>query len=210
MPDTFTSIVAVLILIMSVVIHEVSHGYTAHLFGDKTAWYAGRLTLNPIKHIDLFGSIIVPGILVLTSAPVAFGWARPVPVNERNLSPRRWGALVVSAAGVIANFSLAIIFALVLRVGIAMGFATDGFALITSIIVLTNIGLGIFNLVPVPPLDGSKILFALLPARFAPLQNMLERNALIVVLFLMLFLWQFDFISPLIRVLFQALTGVTL
>lgn len=210
MLDPITSIIAVVILIMSVVVHEVSHGYTAKIFGDQTAWYAGRLTLNPLKHIDIFGSIIVPLVLVLTNAPVAFGWAKPVPVNERNFTNKRVGNIVVSSAGVLANFSLAIIFSIVLRLGVLFGLANSGFLIIVSIIVLTNIGLGIFNLIPVPPLDGSKILFALLPVRFSHLQNTLERNALVIVIVLMFLLWRFDFISPLIRVLFQTLTGVTI
>ncbi len=208
MSDTVTSIFNIIILIFSVVVHEVSHGYAALWYGDQTAKIGGRLTLNPLKHIDPIGSIVVPFLLVISHAPFPFGWARPVPYNENNLSDRRIGTLVVASAGVLANFAIACVFGLFLRVGIAYGFANDGFLYAASIIVLVNIGLGVFNLIPVPPLDGSKILFNLLPYQLRPVQNFLERNALVVVLILMVALWKFDFISPLMQWLFTFITGV--
>jgi Zn-dependent protease len=208
--DTVTSIFGILILIMSVVIHEVSHGYAALFFGDHTAEVAGRLTLNPLKHIDPIGSILVPGILILSGSPFPFGWARPVPYNERNLRNPRWGTLAVASAGILANFALAIVFGIVFRIAIATGFATDGFAYIVSIIILANIGLGFFNLIPVPPLDGSKILFSLLPPSLRPVRNALERYGFVLVFILVAVLWQYDFISPLIRFLFTLLTGVNI
>src|ERR1035437_7141228 len=94
----------IVILVMSIVIHEVSHGFMAEYFGDNTARNAGRLTLNPIKHVDLFGSILLPAVLVLTHSPFLFGWAKPVPYNPNNLSDRKWGTIAVAAAGVWANF----------------------------------------------------------------------------------------------------------
>jgi len=100
---------------MSVVIHEVSHGFMAERFGDKTARFAGRLTLNPLKHLDMFGSILLPALLVLTHSPFLFGWAKPVPYNPDNLSNRKWGTIAVAAAGVLANFFIAIFFGLVIR-----------------------------------------------------------------------------------------------
>jgi Zn-dependent protease len=208
MPDTLTSIFNVIILIMSVVIHEVSHGYAALYFGDRTALMAGRLTLNPIKHIDPVGSIIVPVLLVIVQAPFPFGWARPVPYNERNLTNLRYGTIVVAAAGVVSNFLLAISFGLIIKIAALSGLASPSFYYISSIIVLVNISLGIFNLIPVPPLDGSRILFALLPVKMRHVQIFLERYALALVIFLMIILWQFDFISPLIRGLFMLITGI--
>lgn len=152
-----------IILIFSIILHEVAHGYVADKLGDPTARYAGRLTLNPIPHIDLLGSIIVPMIAVLSSSGFLFGWAKPVPYNPYNLtrSPR-WGELMVAAAGPATNFVLAIIFALLAR------FVADPvFGSICFIGVLVNLWLGILNLVPIPPLDGSKVLQGLLPAALA-------------------------------------------
>ena len=147
------------------VIHEVSHGFMAEYFGDHTARRAGRLTLNPIKHLDLFGSILLPALLVLTRAGFLFGWAKPVPYNPDNLSNPKWGTIAVAAAGVSANFFIAIVFGSVLRFGPDLFGLTlsPNFYFITSAIVVVNLALGIFNLVPIPPLDGSKILFSLFP-----------------------------------------------
>src|SRR3989344_2555865 len=105
----------VAILIMSVVIHEISHGFMAEYFGDNTARNAGRLTLNPLKHLDLFGSIILPAFLILSKAGFLFGWAKPVPYNPDNLSDRKWGTIAVAVAGVSANFLIAIVFGLIIR-----------------------------------------------------------------------------------------------
>src|SRR3989338_973055 len=150
------------ILIMSVVIHEVSHGFMAEFFGDKTARFAWRLTLNPIKHLDLFGSIILPVVLVLSHSPFLFGWAKPVPYNPDNLSNKKWGTIAVAAAGVLSNFAVAIIFGIIIRLSSSFSLP-DAFYSITFMIVITNLVLAIFNLIPIPPLDGSKILFAFLP-----------------------------------------------
>jgi Zn-dependent protease len=102
----------IVVLIMSVVIHEVAHGYVALLYGDKTALHAKRLTLNPIVHLDLFGSIIIPLVLFLAQSPFMFGWAKPVPYNPDNLSDKKWGSIAVAAAGIVANFLIALIFGL--------------------------------------------------------------------------------------------------
>src|SRR3989338_3310019 len=154
----------IIILVMSIVIHEVSHGFMAEYFGDKTARFAGRLTLNPLVHLDFFGSILLPVLLVLSHSPFLFGWAKPVPYNPENLSNKKWGTIAVAAAGVLANFSIAIIFGLLIRFSPSFPFDVPaGFYVITSIIVLINLALGLFNLIPIPPLDGSKILFSLLP-----------------------------------------------
>src|SRR3989339_1940244 len=162
--DATNAIFYIVILIMSVVIHEVSHGFMAEYFGDKTARYAGRLTLNPLKHLDLFGSIILPVVLIISHSPFLFGWAKPVPYNPNNLSNRRWGTMAVACAGVLANFSIAVIFGIIIRLTFLMQYALpESFYFITSTIVIVNLALGVFNLVPIPPLDGSKILFSFLP-----------------------------------------------
>jgi Zn-dependent protease len=195
------------ILVMSVVIHEVSHGFMAEYFGDKTARYAGRLTLNPIKHLDMFGSIILPVLLVLTNAPFLFGWAKPVPYNPDNLNNKKWGEMWVAAAGVLSNFLVAIVFGIIIR--ISMGFnMPEGFYFITSTIVATNLILGVFNLVPIPPLDGSKILFSFLPASFNNAIFMFEQYSFFV---LILFIIYFSHILyPILNFLHSLIVGIPL
>jgi Zn-dependent protease len=194
------------ILIMSVVIHEVSHGFMAERFGDKTARYAGRLTLNPLKHLDLFGSIIIPIFLYVTSGFV-FGWAKPVPYNPNNLSNKRWGTLAVAAAGILANFFIALVFGLIIRFSRGMSFP-DAFYAITQTIVVVNLVLGIFNLVPIPPLDGSKILFSLLPNSLGYILDTLERfSFILVVIFIIYFS---DILYPVLGTLFHLVTGQNL
>ncbi len=203
----FEFIFQIAILIMSVVIHEVSHGYMANYLGDPTAKLEGRLTLNPIKHLDLFGSIILPMILYFTHAGFILGWAKPVPYNPYNLRPGRWSEAFVAIAGPASNLILAIIFGILLRFGVANGFSL-GFLQITSVIVFMNLLLMVFNLVPLPPLDGSKVLFAIFPESTFKLRGFLERYGFVLVIFFIFFLWQF--ISPLITILFTLITGVSL
>jgi len=193
------------ILLMSVVIHEVSHGLAARHYGDRTAEYQGRLTLNPLKHLDPVGSIIVPIILFLTQSGVIFGWAKPVPYNPYNLKPGRWPEAAVAAAGPFSNFVIAVVFSVILRFGIAQGFSTP-FIHITALIVSVNLLLMVFNLVPVPPLDGSRLLFALFPENVYRLRNFFERYGFLLVIFFILFVWQF--VEPLVITLFSILTGV--
>jgi len=195
----------ILILIMSVVIHEVAHGFAAEFFGDKTARHAGRLTLNPIAHIDIFGSVILPVVLVLSHSPFLVGWAKPVPYNPNNLSNRRWGTLAVASAGIIANFCLAFIFGLVIRFTYGLNLP-DGFYFITSVIVVVNLALGIFNLVPIPPLDGSKILFSFLPRSAFSAMVIYERYALFVLILFIVFFS--DILYPILSSLFALFTGL--
>lgn len=196
------------ILIMSIVIHEVSHGFAAEHFGDKTARHAGRLTLNPIKHLDMFGSIILPALLVLTQAGFVFGWAKPVPFNPDNFHNRRAGTLAVAAAGVAVNFFIAIIFGLLIRFAPPALALTAGFYFIISAIVIVNLALGIFNLVPIPPLDGSKILFSLLPESASRTLYTLEQYSLFLLLIFIVFFA--DILYPILAFLFQTLTGLAL
>lgn len=194
------------ILIMSIVIHEVSHGFMARRFGDKTAQYAGRLTLNPIKHLDLFGSIILPAALYFSTGFV-FGWAKPVPYNPDNLHNKKWGTFFVSAAGVLANFTIAIIFGLILR--FAPNFPVgESFYFIVSTIVLVNLALGVFNLVPIPPLDGSKILFSLLTASAWHILAQMERYSLVLLFVFVLFF--IDILYPILSGAFKLITGFSL
>jgi Zn-dependent protease len=212
--DAMNGIFYILILIMSVVIHEVSHGFMAEYFGDSTARDAGRLTLNPISHLDLFGSIILPAFLVLTHSPFLFGWAKPVPYNPNNLSDRKWGTIAVASAGVLANFIIAVIFGIVIRFAPTFGlpiynvFSPHPFYVITKAIVIVNLALGIFNLVPIPPLDGSKILFSFLPESAFSLMIAYEQYSLILLLVFIFFFS--DYLYPILTFLFHLITGLAL
>ena len=156
-------IIYFVILIFSIIIHEVAHGYAADKLGDPTARYAGRLTLNPIPHIDFLGSIVLPIISVLSPGGLLFGWAKPVPYNPYNLTRApRWGETIVAAAGPGTNFALVVVFAVLLRLA-----EDQTFGAICFIGILVNLWLGLLNLIPVPPLDGSKVLSGILPRTLA-------------------------------------------
>ncbi len=148
------------ILIISVVVHEVSHGYAALLLGDYTAKYQGRLSLNPLKHLDPWGSVLIPFLLIISGTGVVFGWAKPVPYNPYNLRDQKYGSAKVGLAGPLSNIILALLAGIGLRAFYVAGIF-DG--LLVNILLLTiiiNISLVVFNLLPIPPLDGSKALYA--------------------------------------------------
>lgn len=153
--DIASIAITLVILLFSVVIHEVSHGVIADKLGDHTARFAGRLTLNPIPHLDLFASVLLPLFLFLVNSPILFGAAKPVPVNFFNLRNPKHGMALVSLAGPAANYILALAFALPIRLGLLVD-GQPGFEILLQAAVL-NIVLGTFNLLPIPPLDGSKI-----------------------------------------------------
>jgi Zn-dependent protease len=194
------------ILIISVVIHEVAHGYAAYMQGDPTAYYEGRLTLNPLKHIDPIGSIVVPIITTLAGFP--FGWAKPVPFNPYNLRNQRWGELIVAIAGPLSNILIAIVFGLLVRFGI--GTISPNVLAISALIILVNLSLALFNLIPVPPLDGSKVLFNLLPHRFQNIRFKLEQFSFLLILVLIMVPQFSQFLGMLISVVFTAITGQNL
>ena len=196
------TIFSILILMMSVVLHEVSHGYVAAILGDPTAKYAGRLTLNPLKHLDPVGSFIVP-IMTTVLGGVTFGWAKPVPYNPYNLRGGKWGPAVVAAAGPLANLFLAVVMSLILHLHF---FASMRSLEVTQLIIGAigiNIVLFIVNIIPVPPIDGSKILFSLIPYRYNYIVEFMERYQLILILAVVFFL---DIIiSPLFYLLYTLL-----
>ena len=200
----------IIVLIMSVVVHEVAHGYTAYLLGDNTARQQGRLTLNPLKHLDPFGSVILPLLLVFMNAGFVIGWAKPVPYNPANLRNEKKGTFLVAIAGIIANLILVIFFGLLIRFAPSLfGNTLDSsFYKITSIIVVLNLVLVIFNLIPIPPLDGSKILFSFLPYKYRYIENFLEKWGMFLLLFFIIFLW--TKVSPIIFIAFHFITGVSL
>ena len=197
------AVFSILILIMSVVVHEVSHGFAASYLGDPTARLQGRLTLNPLPHIDPVGSVLVPLILFFTNAGIMLGWAKPVPVNPYNLRGKYVEA-IVAAAGPLSNIAIAVLFGLLIRiVGDAL---PASFLQMAVAVVVINIVLALFNLVPIPPLDGSKVLFAFLPHHLQEVRESLERYGFFIVLIFIVFLWQF--LTPLIGWLFHLLTGI--
>lgn len=184
-PEFFA--LSILILLFSVIVHEVMHGVVALKFGDRTAERAGRLTLNPIPHIDPIGTILLPLLLILSGSPILFGWAKPVPVNPLNFSNLRKGELFVSAAGVLSNFALAIIAAILYHALNALP-STPLFVLnALRFGVIINLVLATFNLFPIPPLDGSKVLLSQLPYKLAKEYQKIEPYGFIILL-LMLFI----------------------
>lgn len=160
--DGLVQIFSIIVLIFSVVIHEVAHGYTALLFGDNTAKNQGRLTLNPLKHIDIFGSIIVPLLLILLPGNIILGWAKPVPYNPYNLKNRKWGELSVALAGPVSNLIIGTVFIILIKLAPLFGLSST-VTVLFFVVVLINFVLALFNLIPIPPLDGSKVLLNLLP-----------------------------------------------
>jgi len=182
MEPVFSIIFSLLVLLFSVVIHEVSHGLAALSLGDMTAKYEGRLTLNPLKHLDFFGSFLLPLLLLVITfgkGPL-FGWAKPVPVNPYNFRDQRWGSLKVALAGPLSNIIIAIFFGLIIRFFPLEPVFFDFF----SIIILLNFVLAFFNLIPVPPLDGSHILFSILPEKFNYLKIQLSQFGFLILVLL--------------------------
>jgi Zn-dependent protease len=188
---TVITIFSLIVLLFSVIIHELAHGYVAYSLGDPTAKYAGRLTLNPLKHLDPFGSVILPLLLLLATGgqgPI-FGWAKPVPINPYNFKDQKWGTLKVSIAGPSTNFAIAIIFGLFIRFLSFPGPWGTSAPLIQllGIVVFYNFLWGIFNLVPIPPLDGSWILFRLMPQSWEKVKMFLQQYGLFILIFFIFF-----------------------
>ena len=188
-------VVMIVPLLFSVTIHEVAHGYIALRMGDHTAQKARRLTLNPIKHLDFFGSLLLPLVLKLTGSPIIFGYAKPVPVNFTNLRNVRKSTIYVASAGVLANFILAFLSGILFRIlsnykllwqiSIFNPFIVDLYSMLFYSVAI-NLVLAIFNLIPIPPLDGSKILAMCLPTSLRIQFARLERFGMIIIIFLLL------------------------
>ena len=190
-----------IIIIPSAIMHEFSHGWMADRLGDPTARYAGRLTLDPRVHIDKWGTLFLPlALFLMTGGSFMFAYAKPVPYNPYNLRNQRTGPMWVAIAGPISNFLLALVFALIIR--FIPGSAISPFL---SIIVYANIVLGVFNLVPIPPLDGSKILYAVLPPSMDNVRVTLERYGIVFLLVFIFFLS--SWISPIVQAIYRLFTG---
>jgi Zn-dependent protease len=199
-------IISFIVLIISVILHEVSHGYMAEYLGDPTARILGRLTLNPIPHIDPIGSVLLPLLFVVSGSPVVFGWAKPVPYDPRNIRgvvwKERYGGAIVAAAGPAVNIFLAIVFGILIRVGSFDATMVQFFL----IVVLINISLAVFNLIPIPPLDGHHVLSALLPYSIRQKYLELSRYSFILMFVVAFVLWQF--VSPIVLIITRFITGL--
>lgn len=179
----------ILPVVFAITVHETAHGWVAKKYGDHTADMLGRLTLNPIKHIDPLGTIIIPGLLLLTGTGFIFGWAKPVPVDARNFKKPRHDMAIVALAGPVSNLLMATAWALLARVGVLIGTSAETISLpliyagIAGISI--NLVLALINLLPIPPLDGSRILTGILPHRLAWQYNQLERFGFVILLILL-------------------------
>ena len=192
--ETLAIVVA---LILSIVLHEMAHGYMANWLGDPTARLAGRLSANPLVHIDPLGSVIVPALLLLGPFNFIFGWAKPVPYNPYNLTDQKYGEAKVAVAGPGMNILIALIFSVLVRLAPTLGLNAV-FVDLALAIVFLNLFLALLNLIPIPPLDGSKILLAFLPygmaMKYREFMNMTERYGLVFT-----FIFFFVFISLLLQ-----------
>ena len=207
-----TIFLSLVVLILSIIVHEVAHGYAANSLGDPTARLSGRLTLNPLPHIDIMGSVVIPALLIFTNSPILFGWAKPVPYNPYNLKNQRWGEMLVAIAGSATNVLLAIIFGLIVRFGGVAGFDATALSLAATI-AFVNLFLGLFNLIPFPPLDGFTALRGALPWNLAAglgrFENQVRATGTFsLIIFLLIFSYVFSgpFLS-LVVWLFGLLTG---
>lgn len=207
METLLLSLFQLVVLIYSVVIHEVSHGLMANSLGDPTAKNLGRLTLNPLRHLDMFGSILLPLLLFIVRSPFVVGYAKPVPYNPQNLSDRKYGPAKVAFAGPASNLILALLFGLSLRFMPDL-FASSLVPQLFSFIILLNLVLAIFNLFPVPPLDGHWLLMTFLPARFNGLKIFLYKYSLLLLFVFIIFI--FPLLFPLVSLLYSLITGIRL
>lgn len=196
---------SVIILIFSIVIHEIAHGSVANYLGDPTAKYAGRLSLNPIKHLDPIGSVFLPFLLIILRSPFLIGWAKPVPINPYNFRDQKYGPAKSALAGPAANLSIALVFGLALRFFPAVA-EVKGFSEMFYYIIFINILLAIFNLLPIPPLDGSHILFTFLPSSMQKFRILLDQFGIFILLFFLYFL--FNFLIIIVRWIFALITGI--
>lgn len=208
MDPILADIFAIIVLIFSVVIHEIAHGAVANSLGDPTARLAGRLTLNPFSHLDLFGSFLIPLFLILATG-IGLGYAKPVPINPFNFRDQKYGMIKVALAGIAANLALAIVFGLILRFLLrSTVFVNADFNNLLAIIVGTNLWLALFNLAPIPPLDGSHVLFAFLPRSQDDFKIFLQRYGFI---FFIIFILYFSrIISPIVDFLGSKIIGAPL
>lgn len=198
------------VLFFAMTVHEVSHGVMAYKLGDNTAKLMGRLSFNPLRHIDPFGSVVFPLFLMAVGSPILFMWAKPVIYNPINLKNPKLGAALIGLAGPFSNMAVAVILGIVMRI-LALVFDLQAnlgaaiFVYLLGIIVFINILFAIFNLIPIPPLDGSKVLFGFLPANLYGVQEFLERYGIFI--FLIFIFYGLDFVGAVTGTVFNLITG---
>jgi Zn-dependent protease len=199
-------IFSIIVLIISAVAHEIAHGYAADLLGDPTPRLQGRLTLNPLKHLDPIGSFLLP-VLTYNIGGFIFGWAKPVEFNPYNLKHPKRDEMIIAVAGPFTNFIIALAFGLLTRFSTVFGLSESMIAF-ASIVTVVNLSLMIFNLMPIPPLDGSKILLNLIPERFYRFREWFISNTLII--FILFIFFASRIIGPIIQSAFTLITGYNL
>ncbi|MFP4607489.1 site-2 protease family protein [Thiohalospira sp.] len=206
-----TIAVVALPLLFAIVVHEVSHGWAALALGDRTAEMLGRLSLNPVRHIDPFGTVILPLGLVITASlagtpPFVFGWAKPVPVTWENLARPRRDMALVAVAGPLSNLVMALLWGLVAKGGYGLGSGMGDFLVLVGLIgVVVNLVIGLLNLVPIPPLDGSRLVSAILPESAAATYNRAESWGVVALLLLLVFGLLDPVLGPLVSGLRQGI-----
>ena len=198
--DIYHFVAIPLILFFSVIIHECAHGWVAYRLGDPTAKLAGRLTLNPLPHIDFIGTIAVPALLIWIKSPIILGWAKPVPVNFAALHHPKRDMIWVGLAGPLVNIALAVVASVLLRTNLP-GYIPP----LLEVCILINLILAIFNLMPIPPLDGSRLVMGILPYSLARAYARLERYGMVIIFLLLYFRVLDHILWPLVRIFGQLL-----
>ena len=201
--------ISIIPVLLAITVHEAAHGYAAKHFGDKTAYFLGRITLNPIKHIDPVGTVVIPGMLLLLSAPFLFGWAKPVPVNFSNLNNPKKDMMWVALAGPASNLAMAIIWAIILGLFKSSGASYALFIIgMAQVGIMINLVLMLLNLLPIPPLDGGRVAVSLLPSPWSYKLASLERYGMFILIFLIVSGLLSVILLPLLRFFQGTLIGI--
>ena len=201
--------ISIIPVLLAITVHEAAHGYAAKHFGDKTAYFLGRITLNPIKHIDPIGTVVIPGMLLLLSAPFLFGWAKPVPVNFSNLNNPKKDMMWVALAGPASNLVMAIIWAIILGLFKSSGASYALFVIgMAQVGIMINLVLMLLNLLPIPPLDGGRMAVSLLPSPWSYKLASIERYGMFILIFLIVSGLLSAFLLPLLRFFQGTLIGI--
>ena len=200
--------ISIIPVLLAITVHEAAHGYAAKHFGDKTAYYLGRITLNPIKHIDPLGTVVIPGMLLLLSAPFLFGWAKPVPVNFSNLNNPKKDMMWVALAGPASNLVMAIIWAIILGLFKSSGTSYAFVIGMAQVGIMINLVLMLLNLLPIPPLDGGRMAVSLLPSPWSYKLASIERYGMFILIFLIVSGLLSAILLPLLRFFQGTLIGI--